>query len=79
LISANRAFADTIRPFSPGAAYLNFTLEADRVRDAYGEQKSRRLVAIKDERDPDNVFRMNQNIKPGKQTADAVAREMAAR
>jgi Berberine and berberine like len=39
----------------------------------------RRLVASKDEYDPDNLLRMNQNIKPGKQTADAVAREMAAR
>jgi FAD/FMN-containing dehydrogenase len=56
VIAANRAFCDAIRPFSTGAAYLNFTPE-DRVRDAYGEAKYARLVALKDRYDPDNLFR----------------------
>jgi FAD/FMN-containing dehydrogenase len=64
MIDANRAFAAAMRPFSTGASYLNFTPEADRVRDAYGERKYRRLVALKDAYDPDNLFRMNQNIRP---------------
>ena len=64
LIAANRAFADAMRPFGTGGAYLNFTPEADRVRDAYGDAKYERLVALKDKYDPENVFRMNQNIKP---------------
>jgi len=63
-IRPGRAFADAMRPFSTGAAYLNFTPEADRVRDAYGDEKYRRLVAIKDRYDPDNLFRLNANIKP---------------
>ena len=52
-----------------GGAYLNFTPEADRVRDAYGE-KYERLVALKDTYDPDNVFRMNQNIKPSRASGE---------
>ena len=64
LIAANRAFAAAMRPFSTGGAYLNFTPEADRVRDAYGDEKYERLVALKNKYDPNNLFHMNQNIKP---------------
>jgi FAD/FMN-containing dehydrogenase len=52
-----------MRPFSTGGAYLNFTPE-DRVRDAYGTGKYERLVALKNRYDPNNLFRLNQNIKP---------------
>jgi FAD/FMN-containing dehydrogenase len=72
LIAATRAFADAMRPFGTGGAYLNFTPEADRVRDAYGEEKYQRLVALKDKYDPDNLFRLNQNILPSRQTGAAV-------
>jgi FAD/FMN-containing dehydrogenase len=64
LIAANRAFTAAMRPFSTGGAYLNFTPEADRVRDAYGVEKYERLVALKNRYDPNNLFHMNQNIKP---------------
>jgi FAD/FMN-containing dehydrogenase len=72
LIAASRAFCDAMRPFSTGAAYLNFTPE-DRVRDAFGTVKYERLVAVKNRYDPDNLFRLNQNIKPtlGGQPASA--------
>ena len=33
------------------------------MRDAYGENYER-LVAIKNQYDPANLFRLNQNIKP---------------
>lgn len=45
---------------------LNFYTDVDeaRVRGAFGAEKYRRLVALKDEYDPENVFRHNQNIAP---------------
>jgi FAD/FMN-containing dehydrogenase len=62
-----RATAADVRKFSDGGAYLNF-LDADegdaRIRAAYGEAKYERLVALKDHYDPENVFRLNQNIRP---------------
>jgi len=70
VIAANRAFADAMKPFRTGAAYLNFTPEEDRVRDAYGAEKYERLVALKDKYDPDNLFRGNQNIKPSRATGE---------
>ena len=30
----------------------------------YGEEKYQRLVEIKNKYDPQNLFRLNQNIKP---------------
>jgi FAD/FMN-containing dehydrogenase len=67
LVAATRTFCDAMRPFVTGAAYLNFTPE-DRVRDAYGAAKFRRLVALKDQYDPDNLFRLNANIRPNRET-----------
>jgi len=63
LTAQSRGFCEAMRPFSTGGAYLNFTHE-DRVRDAYGAAKYERLVALKNRYDPDNLFRLNQNIKP---------------
>ena len=63
---ARNCVAD-MRRFSDGGNYLNFPgfLEEgqDLIRDAYGENYER-LVAMKNEYDPTNLFRMNQNIKP---------------
>ncbi len=70
VIAATRAFAEAMQPFGTGAAYLNFTPEVDRVRDAYGAEKYERLVALKDEYDPENLFRGNQNIKPSRATGE---------
>ena len=52
-------------PFATGEAYVNFLTadEADRVRAAYGPNYDR-LVQVKREYDPGNLFRMNHNIQP---------------
>jgi FAD binding domain/Berberine and berberine like len=46
--------------------YANFLMEEgeERVRQAYGAQKYDRLKALKRKYDPDNFFRLNQNIPP---------------
>ena len=69
LIAANRAFCEAMAKHATGGAYLNFTPD-DRVRDAYGEAKYERLVALKDKYDPENVFRLNQNITPSKRAGE---------
>ena len=52
-------------PYASGGAYVNFMTEdeGDRVAAAYGENYAR-LREIKRKYDPDNVFHLNQNIKP---------------
>jgi FAD/FMN-containing dehydrogenase len=54
-----------LTPFATGGAYLNFMGEegADRVRAAYGANYDR-LEEVKRRYDPDNFFRLNQNIPP---------------
>jgi FAD/FMN-containing dehydrogenase len=64
LIAGGRAFAEAMRQFSSGGSYLNFTPERDRVREAYGHGTYERLVALKREYDPRNLFRLNQNVAP---------------
>jgi FAD binding domain/Berberine and berberine like len=61
-----RQLADDMRPHTTTGVYLNFTSDEgdDRVRSTYGEEKYARLVALKDRYDPENLFRLNQNIKP---------------
>ena len=51
--------------FATGEAYVNFLTdeEGDRLESAYGSNYGR-LVQVKDRYDPDNLFRMNQNIAP---------------
>ena len=61
-----RAYWKAIHPFNMEGGYVNFmdTDEADnRVELSYGDNY-KRLAAIKAKYDPDNLFRVNQNIKP---------------
>ncbi len=52
------------KPHAHGV-YVNFISDGeDRVRDAYPKETWERLVAVKRKYDPENFFRMNQNIAP---------------
>ena len=56
-----------MQQFSTGGVNVNFLTgeEGDkRVRAAYGDANYKRLVEIKNKYDPQNVFRLNQNIPP---------------
>jgi FAD/FMN-containing dehydrogenase len=61
---ARRLF-EAARPYASGGVYVNFMPddEGDRIESAYGANY-RRLAEIKRRYDPDNLFRMNQNIRP---------------
>jgi hypothetical protein len=52
-------------PFATGGVYVNFLTqeEQDRIPAAYGDNYER-LVTLKRKYDPDNMFRINQNIRP---------------
>jgi FAD/FMN-containing dehydrogenase len=64
-ISWARSLFDACTPFASGGTYVNFIPEDDKegVKRAYlGNAK--RLAAIKAKYDPENLFRVNQNIRP---------------
>jgi FAD/FMN-containing dehydrogenase len=65
-VAWTRGLWDAMQPFSSGSTYTNFMDRDDvgRVADAFGSEKYARLVALKRRYDPDNVFRVNQNIPP---------------
>jgi FAD/FMN-containing dehydrogenase len=54
-----------LHPYSAGGAYVNFMMDEgqERIKATYRDNFER-LVAIKNEYDPTNLFRENQNIKP---------------
>ena len=62
----NRGFAAALTPLSTGGVYVNFLgNEGDaRIRAAYGDAKYERLRRLKRRSDPENLFRLNQNIPP---------------
>jgi hypothetical protein len=59
-----RAVIASAKADETGRRYVNFLSEAADAQAAYGEETYRRLVALKDEYDPTNVFRLNQNVEP---------------
>jgi hypothetical protein len=62
-----RGAYDAMEPHTAGGVYSNFMSAGDdRVKEAYGEEKYERLVALKDRYDPTNLFRLNQNVTPSK-------------
>jgi FAD/FMN-containing dehydrogenase len=75
IIAWTKSYYDALHPYSAGGAYVNFLMGdegAGRVKATYGDNYER-LVAIKDKYDPDNLFRVNQNIKPSERKSGATA------
>src|SRR6476661_5106135 len=56
---------DATHPYSAGGAYVNFMMDEgqERVKATYRDNYDR-LARAKAQYDPDNTFRVNQNIKP---------------
>lgn len=60
-------FWKAMQPYSSGAYVNELDHEgAERVREAYNPATYKRLVSLKNKYDPENVFCLNQNIKPAK-------------
>ena len=66
LKSWGRTYWKSIHPFNMEGAYVNFLMDDEtegRLQATYGENYAR-LAMIKAKYDPDNLFRVNQNIQP---------------
>ncbi|EON90883.1 FAD/FMN-dependent dehydrogenase [Marinobacter lipolyticus SM19] len=61
-----RDYWEAVHPYNASGAYINFMMEEgdERVQATYGHNYPR-LAQIKTKYDPENFFRVNQNIRPG--------------
>jgi FAD/FMN-containing dehydrogenase len=66
IMSWARSQWDALRPHALPGGYVNFLMDegAGRVESVFGPAKFARLIDLKRRWDPDNVFRLNQNIPP---------------
>ena len=64
-VSWSREFFEAAKPYAMGGVYVNFMTEeeTDRIGEAYGPNYER-LARMKQKYDPQNLFHLNQNIKP---------------
>ncbi len=60
----SRAVVDAAADATTGRAYVNFLGDTDAARSSYGTDTYDHLVSLKNDYDPSNVFRLNQNIEP---------------
>ena len=63
-----RQTSDAVKSFGNGRVYVNYIgagENPDRVRASFSPAKFTHLAAVKRRWDPTNLFRMNQNIRPG--------------
>jgi len=61
----SKSYFDALHPHSAGGAYVNFMMDEgeDRIKATYKDNYPR-LALIKKKYDPQNLFHVNQNIKP---------------
>ena len=74
IINWARDYWNAHHPYSAGGAYINFMMDEgeDRIKATYGDNY-KKLTEIKAKYDPDNLFRVNQNIKPQLKETAAMA------
>jgi FAD/FMN-containing dehydrogenase len=60
-------YHEALHPYSAGGAYVNMMMDEgeERVRASYRDNYDR-LADVKRTYDPDNLFRINQNIRPAR-------------
>ncbi|MEB2784216.1 FAD-binding oxidoreductase [Algoriphagus persicinus] len=65
ITSWSKAYWDALHPYAAGGTYLNFIMDEgqERIKASY-QDNYERLAKIKNKYDPDNFFRVNQNILP---------------
>ncbi|HET9729478.1 MAG TPA: BBE domain-containing protein, partial [Acidimicrobiia bacterium] len=65
-IAFTRDLAGAMKPWSTGGSYLNFLGDEGlgRIEASFGPAKWKRLRELKKKWDPQNLFRINQNIPP---------------
>lgn len=65
-ISWTRGMWTDLARFARQGAYSNYLVAEDteRFRDSYDADRYRRLVAVKNRLDPDNLFALNHNVVP---------------
>ncbi|HDZ06114.1 hypothetical protein LCGC14_0129180 [marine sediment metagenome] len=65
IIKWSKDYQEALHPYSAGGAYSNFMMEEgqDRIKASY-KHNYERLARIKNTYDPNNLFRVNQNIVP---------------
>lgn len=61
-----RSLRDDLRPHTTGGVWLNWLGDEgdSRIRAAFGDENYRRLRAVKQVYDPENLFRANHNLPP---------------
>lgn len=68
--AAHQRLRDALAPWSTGGRCLDFIYgedaTTDHVRSAYDPHDYQRLAELKAVHDPDNMFRLNHNIPPGR-------------
>jgi hypothetical protein len=66
-IAWSKEYWRKLHPHSAGGAYVNMMMDEgqDRVKAAYRDNYPR-LAQIKAKYDPENLFRVNQNIQPAR-------------
>ncbi|MDB5134709.1 MAG: FAD-binding oxidoreductase [Mucilaginibacter sp.] len=67
IINWTKDYWNALHPYAAGGAYVNFMMDEgeESIKNSYADNY-KRLAEIKAKYDPNNLFRINQNIKPVK-------------